>query len=752
MAVLVVTLLVSLDGLSRDAQAGNPPPHPPHRVHFRSKVLSEQRRAVRRPVSELSGLPPMITSGTWHPLVHQPPGSFTPESAFVLTDGRILAQDGNLTNVGWWTLTPDNTGSYLNGQWKQVGSPGPCPNGYPGQSASNVYSPLYYASAVLDDGRVVVIGGEYNYNYSYATSYNGGKVGTSIWTDQGAIYDPVANMWTCITAPSSWPQIGDASSVVLDDGTFMTTNNSNAVATLDTSTSPPTFNAPFVPPGKSADNSNDEEGWNLLPDGTVLTLEIYNSNDATETPALTYDPVTMAWDSAGIAPDPLVDTANSEIGPALLRPDGTVFAEGATGFNDIFDSLTTSWSPGPSFPTITVTFGSCTSKTEQLVAEDAPSALLPDGNVLLVGGPIDKSCGGPDKPWIPPTDFFEFDGTNLSPVNAPPNGPTDVVYNGRLLLLPSGQVMWTDGTGDVELYDPMGTYDSSWAPTITVSPIQVDPGGTNYQLTGTQFNGLSQAVSYGDDYQGATNYPLVRITNKASGHVIYARTHDHSTMGVATGAALVTTEFDVPSTIETGPSTLVVVANSIPSQPVNIIVGPPANDLVVEPGSDKVQLVHGISPMSDELNMNFTFVDKGPPFPACGPGTDALNFLSVELEEGTCASLPGTGEDVSLSFVSHTVGGETYGTDFYTAPGEGGGAVSARIVMLPTPAGTCGEWTLNLELSAIDLDFDNVGGGNPFALLLQDGNGNTGCFDVTNAIVGNEVDPPGRSVRRETRR
>jgi hypothetical protein len=72
--------------------------------------------------------------------------------------------------------------------------------------------------------------------------------------------------------------------------------------------------------------------------------------------------------------------------------------------------------------------------------------------------------------------------------------------------------------------------------------------------------------------------------------------------------------------------------------------------------------------------------------------------------------------------------------------------------MLPTPAGTCGEWTLNLELSAIDLDFDNVGGGNPFALLLQDGNGNTGCFDVTNAIVGNEVDPPGRSVRRETRR
>ena len=40
----------------------------------------------------------------------------------------------------------------------------------------------------------------------------------------------------------------------------------------------------------------------------------------------------------------------------------------------------------------------------------------------------------------------------------------------------------------------------------------------------------------GDELNAATNYPLVRITNMASGHVAYARTHDHSTMGVATGS------------------------------------------------------------------------------------------------------------------------------------------------------------------------------------------------------------------------
>ena len=43
-------------------------------------------------------------------------------------------------------------------------------------------------------------------------------------------------------------------------------------------------------------------------------------------------------------------------------------------------------------------------------------------------------------------------------------------------------------------------------------------------------------------------------------------------MGVATGSATVSTNFDVPASLETGASTLVVVANGIPSQPVNVTV------------------------------------------------------------------------------------------------------------------------------------------------------------------------------------
>jgi hypothetical protein len=96
--------------------------------------------------------------------------------------------------------------------------------------------------------------------------------------------------------------------------------------------------------------------------------------------------------------------------------------------------------------------------------------------------------------------------------------------------------------------------------------------GSTYKISGKQFNGLSQAASFGDEDQTATNYPLVRITNQATHHVFYAKTHDHSTMAVATGNAIVSTNFDVPAKMETGASSLVVVANGIPSKAVSITV------------------------------------------------------------------------------------------------------------------------------------------------------------------------------------
>jgi hypothetical protein len=82
---------------------------------------------------------------------------------------------------------------------------------------------------------------------------------------------------------------------------------------------------------------------------------------------------------------------------------------------------------------------------------------------------------------------------------------------------------------------------------------------------------MSEGAAYGDDQQAATNFPLVRIKNNRTGHVFYSRTHDHSSMAVAS-SNLVSTHFDVPATEERGPSQLVVVANGIPSAAIAVTV------------------------------------------------------------------------------------------------------------------------------------------------------------------------------------
>jgi len=148
-----------------------------------------------------------------------------------------------------------------------------------------------------------------------------------------------------------------------------------------------------------------------------------------------------------------------------------------------------------------------------------------------------------------------------------PNNSGNSLY--FVLPLPNGQALVTGGV--TQIYSGNGSANPAWAPTITAAPAMVTRGST-YTISGTQFNGLSQAAAVGDELNAATNYPLVRITNTASGHVVYARTHNHSSMGVATGSTIVSTLFNVSAATETGASSLAVVANGIASAPVSMTV------------------------------------------------------------------------------------------------------------------------------------------------------------------------------------
>ena len=131
-------------------------------------------------------------------------------------------------------------------------------------------------------------------------------------------------------------------------------------------------------------------------------------------------------------------------------------------------------------------------------------------------------------------------GTNLTKVTNVPGAANEPSYVGTMLVLPTGQILLTQQSSHVEIYTPKGAANPAWAPAITSAPASVTRG-SSYAISGTQFNGISQGAAYGDDTQSATNYPLVRITNNATKHVFYAKTHNHSSMGVATGTATVST-------------------------------------------------------------------------------------------------------------------------------------------------------------------------------------------------------------------
>ena len=513
-------------------------------------LLASANRANAQFLPRLKPLPPkkdasaleapttVAPNSPWQLLTNQPPvlhyTECGPGNPILLTDGTVMVQDNGCQD--WWKLTPDEFGSYVNGTWTQLAS---LPDGY---------SPLYHSSAVLPDGRVIIEGGEYNF---FIPDF----------TDQGAIYDPLTDSWTPVAPPPFFGgTIGDAQSVVLFDGTYMQANCfTDQAALLNANT------LTWTPTGTNKFDSNFEEGWTLLPNKKVLTVDTYIGRyDPTGMNFELYNPASGKWTSPGGGT--LVQlwdsgancggqfVASFEVGPAVLRPDGTVFATGdntcGAGHTAIYNSNTGVWAPGPDFP-------------DSLNIADGPAALEPNGMVLMMASPLRRFSARP------PSTFFEWDGSNLMEISPAPHASHDPSFYGNMLVLPTGQILFTDFFF-VSVYNPAGGYNPAWAPRIQSAPTLVTAGGS-YLISGHGFNGMSQGAAYGDDQQSATNYPLVRITNNATGHVFYSRTHDHSSMGVAFGG-LVSTHFDVPANQEPGPSQLVVVANGIPSAPIAVRV------------------------------------------------------------------------------------------------------------------------------------------------------------------------------------
>ncbi len=466
---------------------------------------------------------------TWTPLTNQP--GFNLGAMLQLRDGRILVheeQSGNSRN--WHILTPDATGSYVNGTWS---SGGQLPVGY---------APWFFGSQVLLDGKSIAIeGGEYNN-------------GQAVWTTLGAIgtISGSSITWTANSAPNGWANIGDAESVILANGTYMQSNCCSPQNAL--------FSGPnsWTATGSVLQSSNDESGFTLLSNDLVLTVDAKNnSNCGTSRGSELYDQVTGLWSCGPQTPVQLYNANDEELGAAVLMYNNKVLQFGGlVPATALYDVATNTWSAGPT-------------PANGLDQADGPAALEPNGKVLAMLSPglFQGGC-----------QFVEYNPATNTLANTanPAHCPADSSYVGHLMILPTGQIMFTDFSNRVEIYTPASGVVSGVAPTINPVSGSVGSPSTNNVLSGTQLNGLSEGSGYGDDYQGPTNYPLVRLVQLDPPHnVYYATTHDESTHSIAPFTPN-STKFDVPAGLPAGNYNLVALANGIESNAIaaNVVASP----------------------------------------------------------------------------------------------------------------------------------------------------------------------------------
>lgn len=466
---------------------------------------------------------PLVASGTWSALPANTLTNTTSTSIALLTDGTLLVQSSGDWHT-WSRFTPSTTGSYASGTWTAA--------------ASTAFGRLYYPFGVLKDGRFFVAGGEY-------------LSGTE--SNQAAleIYDPVSNVWAR-QPDSPLGDIGDVAYQILTDGRIVMGHRFTAqVEIFNPATA--TWSAG---PDKGVGTST-EETWSLLPNGTVL-------NWVAAQPQL-YLPSSNTWVNASKPPALMQDT-NAETGPAVFLTNGKLLAFGAFGNTALYTPGATtsgpgSWTLGPSAPPPTQANNN---PNHSQYMEDVPACIEPNGKVLFVSSDSIFGHGN----------FNEYDPvTNTVTAIVPPAIPDGTPsYLLQMVALPTGQILVT-GTGTSDyLYTPTGTPSDAWRPTIQSVTTNTDG---SYTLSGTQLNGVSQGASYGDEGNAQTNFPLIRLTSGTT--VRYARSYAFSTMGFATGSALVSSRFRLPTGIPAGTYQLAAVTNGIASAPVSFTVGQAQN-------------------------------------------------------------------------------------------------------------------------------------------------------------------------------
>lgn len=194
---------------------------------------------------------------------------FNVSNMMLLSDGTVMAH-GAGQSAAWYQLTPGQPGnvqgvdqSYIKGSWGAL----------PSESVARQFFP----SAVLPNGNVFVLGGEFASDITPPNQVSG----------SAEIYNPITNAWIPGIAPFAQDsvgnrpvnQFGDDPIEVLPDGRVLV----GYIFGPQTYIYDPKTNAWSAGPTKvHADDNSDEETWVKLADGSILTYDCQSQTNQTK--------------------------------------------------------------------------------------------------------------------------------------------------------------------------------------------------------------------------------------------------------------------------------------------------------------------------------------------------------------------------------------------------------------------------------------------------------------------------------------
>ncbi len=627
-------------------------------------------------------------AASWTKLTHPAPTTSGTGTMLLLTDGTVMILNG--TGPNWLRLTPDSHGSYVKGNWTE------------NPIAPMEFARLYFESQVLPDGRVWILGGEYTGPFTDANWAPSGQIWDPVsnsWTtitpypnEPGGCFkvpvtsntniktgsDVITGIYSTDRLLPGWAVagagipsgatvisvnsptevhiskkatatgnvvvqfvgvalacVGDEPSILLSKDKILVGNLlNNSTYIYSTGTDSWSLAA-----DKVYNDSSDEEGWTKLPDGSVLTYDLFQSVAQNTGYAEVYHPGPDAWTSIspadgtakGTLPVLSSPALGYELGAVLRLQDGRVLVIGANNLTALYTPSTNTWAEGPKiFGKLSNRFGSI--DDARFGADDAPAALMPNGHVLMAAdagpNPVNSdgdttrgstaithipSTAGLQLGWavaqqdgkntaIPPgayitsidspteihisaaalqttkklplvfggifstpAELFDFDPKTetispVSPAISDSQLAGSPAFVTRMLVLPTGQVLFSDSSSQLWVYTPDGTANPALRPEIT--KVECEGRGL-FALFGKRLNGPSDTSAYGDDVQEDENYPIVRLVN-SKGDVYYARTTNWSSTAVD-GSKLETVNFTLHSGMKAGDYDLFVIGAGISS-------------------------------------------------------------------------------------------------------------------------------------------------------------------------------------------